>query len=147
MKLSKAAVLLIPAVFMVCGCQRGSYGINYDLPDDPQAFVMESYVNPSDKDDGYETLVYNGRRFIPYGTISRSLKGEDVGVCLGYIVQDGAGDKGARIYLLTATDDYLAEIFINGGMQQPVFFRAEDTIGKDTDTPSYIHSLDYKIWR
>ena len=84
MKLSKAAVLLIPAVFMVCGCQRGSYGINYDLPDDPQAFVMESYVNPSDKDDGYETLVYNGRRFIPYGTISRSLKGEDVGVCLGY---------------------------------------------------------------
>ena len=63
------------------------------------------------------------------------------------IVQDGAGDKGARIYLLTATDDYLAEIFINGGMQQPVFFRAEDTIGKDTDTSSYIHSLDYKIWR
>jgi hypothetical protein len=147
MKLSKLGVLLIPATLMMCGCQRGSYGINYDLPDDPKAFVMEKYINPSDKDDGYETLVYNGRRFIPYGTTGRSINGDDVGACLGYIVQDGVEDKGARIYLLTATDDYLAEIFINAGMQQPIFFRAEDTIGKNIDTPSYIHSLNYGVWR
>ena len=147
MKLSKPGVLLIPAMLMMCGCQRGSNGINYDLPNDPQAFIMENYVNPSDKDDGYMSIVYNGRRFIPYGTISRTLKGDDVGDCLGYIVQDGVEDKGARIYQLMATDDYLAEIFINAGMQQPIFFRAEDTIGKNTETPSYIESLDYGIWR
>lgn len=144
MKRLLAGAVMGLTVFIMCGCGNG---INYDLPDEPQAFVMEKYVNPSDKDDDYETFVYNGRRYIPYGTLGKTLKGDDVGACLGYIVQDGVEDKGARIYLLTAADDYLAEIFINAGMQQPIFFRAEDTIGKNTDTPSYIESLDYGIWR
>jgi hypothetical protein len=133
-------------VFMMCGCGNG---INYDLPDEPQAFLTESYIDPSDKDDGYETIVYNGRRYIPYGTLGKTLKGDDVGECLGYIVQDGVADKNTRVYVLTADKDvnYLAEINTEGFMDQPIFLRAEDTIGKDIDTPSYIESLNYGIWR
>ncbi|WP_303787894.1 hypothetical protein [Ruminococcus flavefaciens] len=147
MKLSKLGVLLISATLMMCGCQRGSYGINYELPDEPIKFSTQTFVSPVDKNDTYSAIKYNDRLYIPYGTLDKTLKGDDVGACLGYIVQDGVEDKGARIYLLTATDDYLAEIFINAGMQQPIFFRAEDTIGKNIDTPSYIHSLNYGVWR
>lgn len=131
-------------VFMAWGCGNG---INYELPDEPIKFSTQTFVSPVDKNDTYSAIKYNDRLYIPYGTLDKTLKGDDVGVCLGYIVQDGVEDKGARIYLLTATDDYLAEIFINAGMQQPIFFRAEDTIGKNIDTPSYIHSLNYGVWR
>ena len=147
MKLSKLGVLLISATLMMCGCQRGSYGINYELPDEPIKFSTQTFVSPVDKNDTYSAIKYNDRLYLPYGTLDKTLKGDDVGACLGYIVQDGVEDKGARIYLLTATDDYLAEIFINAGMQQPIFFRAEDTIGKNIDTPSYSHSLNYGVWR
>ena len=131
-------------VFMAWGCGNG---INYELPDEPIKFSTQTFVSPVDKNDTYSAIKYNDRLYIPYGTLDKTLKGDDVGECLGYIVQDGVEDKGARIYLLTATDDYLAEIFINAGMQQPIFFRAEDTIGKNIDTPSYIDSLNYDIWR
>lgn len=144
MKAIKRTAALLGTMFLLTGCGNG---INYDLPDDPVKFETQSYVSPKDKDDGYQIIEYSGRRFIPYGTIHRSLKGGDVGDCLGYIVQDGVEDKNARIYQLTETDNYLTEIFINGEMQQPIFYRAEDTIGKNIDTPDYILSLDYDLWR
>ena len=132
------------AVFMMCGCGNG---INYELPDEPIKFRTQTFVSPVDKNDTYSAIKYNDRLYIPYGTISRSLKVEDVGECLGYIVQDGVEDKNARIYKLAETGDYIVEIYINGEMDQPVFYRAEDTIGKNIDTPSYIDSLNYDIWR
>ncbi len=141
--MSKAAALL-GTLFILTGCGKG---INCDLPPEPIKFNTKTYVSPTDKDDTYLEIEYDGRKFLPYGTVERSLKGEDVGKCLGYVVQDCTEDKNTRICLLTATEDYLAEIFIDAGMQQPVFFRAEDTIGKTADTPSYIKSLDYDIWR
>lgn len=149
MKLSKLGVLLISATLMMCGCQRGSYGINYELPDEPIKFSTQTFVSPVDKNDTYSAIKYNDRLYIPYGTLDKTLKGDDVGECLGYIVQDGVADKNTRVYVLTADKDvnYLAEINTEGFMDQPIFFRAEDTIGKNIDTPSYIHSLNYCVWR
>ena len=90
MKAIKRIAALLGTMFLLTGCGKG---INYDLPDDPIKFYTQSYISPKDKDDGYQIIEYSGRRFIPYGTIRRSLKGEDVGDCLGYIVQDGVEDK------------------------------------------------------
>ena len=144
MRLIKNTAALLGAMLILTGCGNG---INYDLPDDPIKFETQRYVSPKDNDDGYQIIEYGGRLYIPYGTISRSLKVEDVGECLGYIVQDGVEDKNARIYKLAETGDYIVEIYINGEMDQPVFYRAEDTIGKDLHDPDYIESLDYDIWR
>ena len=144
MRLIKNTAALLGAMLILTGCGNG---INYDLPDDPIKFETQRYVSPKDNDDGYQIIEYGGRLYIPYGTISRSLKVEDVGECLGYIVQDGVEDKNARIYKLAETGDYIVDIYINGEMDQPVFYRAENTIGKNIDTPSYIDSLNYDIWR
>jgi len=131
---------------MMCGCGNG---INYDLPDEPIKFNTQTFVSPADKDDTYSAIKYNDRLYIPYGTLGNTLKGEDVGECLGYIVQDGVADENTRVYVLTADKDlnYLALINTEGFMDQTIFYRAEDTRGKDTDTPSYIESLDYDLWR
>lgn len=133
-------------VFMAWGCGNG---INYELPDEPIKFSTQTFVSPVDKNDTYSAIKYNDRLYIPYGTLDKTLKGDDVGACLGYIVQDGVADKNTRVYVLTADKDvnYLAEINTEGFMDQPIFFRAEDTIGKNIDTPSYIHSLNYGVWR
>ena len=137
----------VPALAILIMCSCGN-SINYDLPDEPETFSTQTFVSPSDKDDTYIAIEYNGRKYIPYGTLKSKLKGDDLGECLGYIVQDGAEDRNTRIYLLTADkdSDYLAEINTEGIMEQPLFLRAVDTNGKNTDIPSYIEVLGYDFW-
>ena len=146
MKRLLCAAVSALAIFIMYGC--GS-SINYELPDEPEKFNTQTFVSPTDKDDSYIVIEYNGKKYIPYGTLKGKLKGKDVGECLGYIVQDGTEDRNTRIYLLTANEnsDYLAEINTEGFMEQPLFLRAEDTKGKNTDTPSYIENLGYDFWR
>ena len=50
--------------------------IDYDLPSDPVAFNMSQFVNPADKEDTYLSIELNGRTYVPYGTVEKSINGE-----------------------------------------------------------------------
>ena len=136
---------LAALLLLLAGCGKR---IDSALPDTPIEFHTGLFVNPDDADDGYQSIEYNGRTYIVYGTIKHSIDGSDVGRCLGYIIQDGVIMKDERIFLLNADPDanYLVRIVTNGFMDQPVFFRALDTRGKKIETPSYIESLKYSCW-
>ncbi len=123
--------------------------IDYDLPESPIEFLTGTFVNPADSDDTYQSIEYNGRTYVVYGTIKESIDGNDVGKCLGYVVRDGVVMKDVRIFLLNADPDAncLVQIFTDGFMNQPVFFRALDTKGKEIGVPQHIEILDYPYWK
>ena len=139
------SLLLAAALLLaLAGCGTP---INYELPEEPTEFRTAEFVNPDDPEDGCLAIEYNGRTYVPYGT--GSVGGKDVGPCLGYIVQDGEVRNGDRIFPLTTDPDgnYLAELTYQGFMDQPIFYRAVDTRGRDIDTPRFIDSLDYEFWK
>ena len=144
-------ILLVILAFCLTGC-----GVKYpDLNDNTIPFDMGEYT---DENDGglYGTIEYNGRTYMPYGTIKKSLKSKDINECIGYIIQNENSssivdleDKDTRIYTLVEDPDenYLMEYYIGDTlMNQPSFWRAIDTKGKKIDTPKYIESLDYNYW-
>ena len=140
-------VFVVSALLLILtGCGRR---INDDLPENPIEFHTGTFVNPSDSDDTYQSIEYDGRTYVGYGTLKKSIGGNDVGKCLGYIVQDGAVMKDVRIFRLNADPDanYLVQIFTDGFMNQPIFFRAIDTKGKEIGVPPYIENLDYPYWK
>ena len=136
------AAALLP---ILTGCGKR---IDYELPVKPIEFHTATFVNPSDPDDSYQSVEYNGRIYIGYGTLKGSIDGDDVGQCLGYIVQDGVIMKDVRVFLLKADPDenYLVQLVSGGFMDQLVFFRALDSKGKTIDTPPYIERLEYPYW-
>ena len=138
------ALLLVMAVFAGCGRR-----IDHSLPESPRAFDTGTYVNPNDPDDTYATILLDGRVYAVYGTTASRITGNDVGKCLGYIVQDGEERTGDRVFPLSADPErnYLVVITVNGFMDQPIFYRALDTAGKDIETPAFVQSLDYGIWK
>ena len=97
----------------------------------------------------YQSIEYNGRTYVGYGTVKNSIDGNDVGKCLGYIIQDGVVMKDIRVFLLNADPDenYLVQLVSGGIMDQPIFFRALDSRRKGIGTPPYIESLDYPYWK
>lgn len=137
-----AMVLLL----LLAGCGRR---IDCELPVKPIEFHTGTFVNPADPDDTYQSIEYDGRTYIAYGTIRRRIDGDDVGKCLGYIIQDGVILKDTRIFLLNADPDanYLVSIDSEGLMEQPVFFRALDSKDKRIGTPQYIDDLEYSYWK
>ena len=137
------ALLLVMAAFAGC-VQR----IDLSLPESPRAFDTGTYVNPDDPDDTYATIRLDGRVYAVCGTAASRMTGKDVGKCLGYIVQDGEERMDDRVFPLSADPErnYLVVITVNGFMDQPIFYRALDTAGKDIETPAFVQSLDYGIW-
>ena len=135
-----AAVLLL----ILTGCGRR---IDDDLPENPIEFHTGTFVNPADPDDTYQSIEYNERTYIGYGTLKNTIHGYDVGKCLGYIVQDGVPMKDVRVFLLNADIDenYLVQLVSGGIMDQPVFYL--DSRGKIIFTPKYIEGLDYTYWK
>ena len=142
----KQLLSLLLAALLLLGLVGCGSPVNYDLPAEPIEFHTAEFTNPDDPEDGYLAIEYKGRSYIPYGT--GSVGGKDLGPCLGYIVQDGEKREGDRIFPLTADPDcnYLAELTYQGFMDQPTFYRAADTRGRDVDTPRFIQSLDYAFW-
>jgi len=136
------ATALLP---ILTGCGRR---IDYELPEHPAEFHTGTFVNPVDPDDTCQSIEYNGRTYIWYGTLNGSIDGSDIGKCLGYIVQDGVAMKDVRVFLLNAdsSENYLLQLVSGGMMDQPVFFRAFDTRGKTIDTPPFIERLEYPFW-
>lgn len=145
-KLFTPAVFIVAALLILTGCGRR---IEDKLPENPIEFHTGSFVNPADPDDTYQSIEYDGRTYIGYGTLKESIDGNDLGKCLGYIVQDGVVMKDVRVFRLNADSDanYLVQIFTDGFMNQPVFYRALDTREKKIATPGYIESLDYPYWK
>lgn len=144
MKKSITTAFCIAVALLLTGCGRR---IDYELPVNPIEFHTGTFVNPADPDDTCQSIEYNGRTYIGYGTLKGSID-DDVGQCLGYIVQDGVVMKDVRVFLLKADIDanYLVQLVSGGFMDQPVFFRALDTRGKTIDTPPYIERLEYPYW-
>lgn len=119
-------ILLGVFVLGLAGC-----GVKYpELNDDAIAFDMGEYIDESDDNAGYGTIVYNGRIYIPYGTIKNSIKSKDIKKCIGYIIQNensssvvDLNDKNTRIYTLVDDPDenYLMDYYIGTTlMNQPV---------------------------
>lgn len=145
MKKGITTAFCIAAALVLAGCGRR---IDYELPESPIEFHYGTFANPADSDDTYHSIQYNGRTYIGYGTLKNSIDGNDVGKCLGYVIQDGVVMKKVRIFPLNADPDanYLVIIFTDTFMNQPFFFRALDTKGKEIGTPPYIESLEYPYW-
>lgn len=153
MKRTISFLLIFSLLSALAGCGGG---LAPELPEAATEFVLGNYVNPADPDDGYAAISYKGRVYAYYGTIKRSLRAEDLGPCLGYTVQgclgytvqEGEKQEDQRICLLAADPEanYLARIPVERFMNQPDFFRALDTAGKEIETPDYIQPLGYPIW-
>ena len=133
-------------LLFLAGCGQR---IDFELPEKPIEFHTGTFVNPADPDDACQSIEYDGRTYIWYGTLTGKIDGNDVGKCLGYLVQDGAVMKDSRIFLLNADPDanYLVRFSIGGFMDQPDFFRALDSKGKTISTPPYIESLGSSYWK
>lgn len=129
-----SSLLLLP----LTGCSR----IDYSLPEHPTRFVSGTFTNPDNPEDQYASIEYQGRTYIFYdGGLKGILRGSDVKRCLGYLVrEDHPEDQNDRVYLLTEDPDanYLMTFYVNGEMENPLFYRATDTVGQNIKTPSCI---------
>lgn len=145
----KKRIVLLAALCLLLLLAACGKRIDYSLPENPTEFVTEDYVNPNDPEDGYRAIVFSGRIYIPYGTLKGALRGEDIGKCLGYLVQDGQKDENSRVFLLTddAETNFLAVLEVEGVMNQPAFYRAVDTAGRAVAVPKFINDLDYDFWK
>lgn len=143
-QLSIITALCIAGVLAGCGKK-----IDYSLPADPIAFNTDTYVSPSDSEDTFRSIEYNGRIYIPFGTQKGNITADDLGECLGYVVQDGEKLEDSRIFLLAGDHDanFLGEFSTQNFMNPPMFLRAIDTLGEDITIPSFVEDLGYDYWK
>lgn len=134
----KKFTFCLPVLLLVllCAC---FHPISFRLPENPIAFENEVYVNPEDSSDTHLALRYYGRIYIPYGNLAGHIDGRDVGSCLGYYVRDGIKMEDILIYTLAddPEENFLMSFVTDGIMEQPNFFRAVDTKGKDIYIPDF----------
>ena len=154
-------LLIIVVVMAIVGIiiilNKDNKSIYPNLPEEPIAFSTTEFIDTADDDAGYLVIEYNGRRYMPYGTIKRSVKESDIDRCIGYIVHDekftsmiDVNNTDTRIYLLAEDNDnnFLMEYYIGTHlMNQPIFWRAVDTKGKEIFIPNCIDSLEYNYWK
>lgn len=102
-----------------------------------------TYYNPQNEDDTYCFVEINSRIYVPFGTQNGKITGDMVGECIAY--EDG--DSNVRYYEVIGNDDFIANYYVAGIMEQVSFWRAADTIGKSIEIPSFIEDLGYDIWK
>ena len=154
MKKKILGILLIGVlVFSIIGC-----GIKYpDLEKNAIGFQTSSYTDENDDNASYLTIEYNGRTYMPYGSLKGTLKEKNIDKCIGYIIKDENSssvvdkiNKDTRIYTLTddKENNFLLEYYIGTNlMNQPSFYRAIDTKDNNINIPKYIDNLDYNYWK
>lgn len=144
----KTSILVVSTlVLSLCGCGKTKYP---ELPNDAIAFDMGEYIDEEDDDAAYGTIEYEGRIYMPYGTLGKTLHEKDIDACVGYLVQDGEKDTDRRVYTLVDDPEhnYLMDYYVAVDlMNQPAFWRAIDTKGKEIDTPEFISSSDDLYWK
>ena len=143
--------LLLLCGVLLSGCRLFDDSQKFGaLPDPPVRFTQQEYCSPDNPDDGYMAVEYRGRLYVPYGTLKGIIKPKDVKDCIGYIFREEYPDD-TNAHLHTLADDpevnFLMDYYVNGEMEQPDFYRAIDTVGKDIRIPEYIESLEYDIWK
>ena len=150
-----AAVICVIMICLsaFCGCERKRLP---DLPGDAVAFEAETFIDDEHDDDYFCTVEYSGRTYILYGTINNNFKYSFIESCIGYIIQDenissviDLDNTNRRIYTLSGDPEHNFLMDYDDSvklMNQPDFFRAIDTKGKDIDIPDYIDSFDYEFW-
>ncbi|MBP0988707.1 MAG: hypothetical protein J6S92_10545 [Oscillospiraceae bacterium] len=138
------AVLLLTMLLGGCGDPA-----NYDLPAQPQEFKVSDFTNPELNTDAYASIEYNGRSYIPFGTLTRKLKGSDVGECLGYITQMDLKDEATRILLLQSDSDsnFLIAVNTKSESLETTVMRAIDMKKKDIPIPDLIKDEEYEFWK
>lgn len=152
--MKKIIFVLLLCVFFISGC-----GINYPpLKDDAIVFEFGDFIDHDDDDNGYGTLIYQGRTYIDYGYVKKSLKESDIIDCLGYIKIDeniqrltGSQETDTRVYTIAedANTNFLMVYYVGNSsteMTEPTFYRAMDTRGIDIKLPSFMDSYNYKYW-
>lgn len=150
--------LLVITLTVVCILGITGCGVKYpDLKDNAAQFNMGEYIDESDDKAKYGTIEYNGRTYLPYGTLKGVIKSKNINECIGYIVKNensssivDDNNKDTRVYTLMedSNENYLMIYYIGTKvMNQPDFWRAIDTKGKKIDTPNYIDSLEYNYWK
>ena len=123
-------------------------GQSIKLPENPIKFVTYDFYNPENPEDGYRAFDYNGRTYILFSSVKKSMKKSDIDECLGYIVQDGI--QGELVISLSAfeNDDVLMTYYPNGFMEPYLIYRAIDTKGQVLSFPDYMDSESmYKFWK
>ena len=83
-------ILNITCIAMIClfalnGCMKKSLP---DLPENAIAFKMGTFQDNEHDDALFGTIEYNGRVYIPYGTINNQYDQRYIASCIGYIIQD-----------------------------------------------------------
>ena len=149
----KRIILLLTILVCLTGCES-KYP---ELEKDAIGLKTTTILDEKDDDATYLAVEYNGRTYIPYGTIKRSIKKKDIDKCIGYLIQDentssiiDEKNKDTRIYTLKEDkeNNFLMEYYIGTTlMNQPSFYRALDTKGSNIKIPKYIESLDYNYWK
>lgn len=144
-KIMLPVICFVLLVFILSGCLKR---IDFSLPAEPVEFNTGIYVSPDYSGETFLSLEYNGRTYIPYGNLKKSVNGNDVGECLGYYVQEGVKAEDVRIFLLRGDADanFLVRIDMTGFMSQPDFFRAIDTKDKKIAIPDFIEASDSDIF-
>ena len=130
---------LVLCTCLLTGCFVQRQREKYNLPADPVAFEDRD----SDSFD-MRVLTVNGRDYLPFGTVKNRMNDSSIKACLGYL----NGDQNTRVYTLEEDPDnnYIMIYNNEGIMEQPSYWRAADTMGKNVETPNYIDSLDYEEW-
>ena len=141
----KKAILSITLASIILLCSCGSR-LDEPLPSNASAFEYATFENPVDPNDTYNSISYNGRCYIPYGSGKNS--DSEYGECLGYIVQDGEEKPDERVYPINDDPDgnYLV-IIDKGFMSQHYYLRDISTKGKNIYTPDFITDLEYDYWK
>ena len=149
LKQRKTAMLTAALMLVMLLCGGCGDPANYDLPAQPQEFKVVDFTNPDLNTDAYASIEYNGRSYIPFGTLNRKLKGADVGDCLGYITQMDMKDEATRITLLKADSDcnFLIAVDTDSESLQTTVMRAIDTKKKDIPIPDFIKDEGYEFWK
>ena len=161
----KKVLIVLVIVFLIAAIICGIFVIlsekgttNYpDLSENPIAFYTSVYVDINNDNEGYIAIEYNGRKYMPYGSLKRNVLKKDIDKCIGYVVQDennssisDENNKNTRIYTLKEDkeNNFLMQYYIGTTlMNQPCFYRAADTKGKNIFIPKYINSLEYNYWK
>lgn len=110
-------ILAVGLAFSLCACPKKS--AETDLAD------MRSGTG-----DGYKTIIWGDKTYVPYSVIARSDLGKQIGIV--------DGEERYRVYEYKghSTDEWIIEMLVSGLMDNPMLLRELNT----TDIPEGLQS-------